>query len=117
MNILVEIFTESWKLLQESSIYVLFGIFVAGLMHVFVRPEAVSRHLGRGKVSSVLKAAALGVPIPLCSCGVLPAAVSLKRQGASNGATTAFLISTSKESAQVQPLFFSSQDQPPMSPP
>ena len=94
MNIMVEIFTESWKLLQESSIYVLFGIFVAGLMHVFVRPEAVSRHLGRGKVSSVLKAAALGVPIPLCSCGVLPAAVSLKRQGASNGATTAFLIST-----------------------
>jgi uncharacterized membrane protein YraQ (UPF0718 family) len=94
MNILVEIFTESWKLLQGSSIYVLFGIFVAGLMHVFIRPEAVSRHLGRGKVSSVLKAAALGVPIPLCSCGVLPAAVSLKRQGASNGATTAFLIST-----------------------
>jgi uncharacterized membrane protein YraQ (UPF0718 family) len=94
MNILVEILSESWKLLQESSIYVLFGIFVAGLMHVFVRPEAVSRHLGRGKVSSVLKAAALGVPIPLCSCGVLPAAVSLKRQGANNGATTAFLIST-----------------------
>jgi uncharacterized membrane protein YraQ (UPF0718 family) len=72
----------------------LFGIFVAGLMRVFVRPEAVSRHLGRGKVKSVLKAAALGVPIPLCSCGVLPAAVSLKRQGANNGATTAFLIST-----------------------
>jgi uncharacterized membrane protein YraQ (UPF0718 family) len=94
MNILVEILSESWKLLQESSIYVLFGIFVAGLMRVFVRPEAVSRHLGRGKVRSVLKAAALGVPIPLCSCGVLPAAVSLKRQGANNGATTAFLIST-----------------------
>jgi hypothetical protein len=94
MNILVEILTESWKLLQESSVYVLFGIFVAGLMRVFVRPEAVSRHLGEGKVGSVLKAAAVGVPIPLCSCGVLPAAVSLKRQGANNGATTAFLIST-----------------------
>jgi len=94
MNILSEILAESWKLLQESSVYVLFGIFVAGLMRVFIRPEAVSRHLGRGKVRSVLKAAALGVPIPLCSCGVLPAAVSLKRQGASNGATAAFLIST-----------------------
>ena len=91
---LTEILTESWRLLQESSIYVLFGIFVAGLMRVFVRPESVSRHLGKGKVSSVLKAAALGVPIPLCSCGVLPAAVSLKRQGANNGATAAFLIST-----------------------
>ena len=94
MNILTEIFMESWKLLQESSIYILFGILVAGLMRVFVRPEAVSRHLGKGKVRSVLKAAALGIPVPLCSCGVLPAAVSLKRQGASNGATTAFLIST-----------------------
>ncbi len=94
MNILLEIFAESWKLLQDSSIYVMFGIFVAGLMRVFVRPEAVSRHLGKGKVRSVLKAAALGIPIPLCSCGVLPAAVSLKRQGANNGATTAFLIST-----------------------
>jgi uncharacterized protein len=94
MNILLEILTESWELLQESSIYVLFGIFVAGLMRVFVRPEAVSRHLGKGKVISVIKAAALGVPVPLCSCGVLPAAVSLKRQGANNGATAAFLIST-----------------------
>jgi len=94
MNILLEIITESWELLRESSIYVLFGIFVAGLMRVFVRPEAVSRHLGKGRVSSVLKAAALGVPVPLCSCGVLPAAVSLKRQGANNGATAAFLIST-----------------------
>ena len=94
MNILLEIFSESWELLRESSLYVLFGIFVAGLMRVFVSPEAVSRHLGRGKVRSVLKAAALGVPVPLCSCGVLPAAVSLKRQGANNGATTAFLIST-----------------------
>jgi len=94
MNTLLEIIAESWELLRESSIYVLFGIFVAGLMRVFVSPEAVSRHLGKGKVKSVLKAAALGVPIPLCSCGVLPAAVSLKRQGANNGATAAFLIST-----------------------
>jgi uncharacterized membrane protein YraQ (UPF0718 family) len=94
LSIVVNIVTESWELLLESSIYVLFGIFVAGLMRVFVSPESVSRHLRHGKVTSVLKAAVLGIPIPLCSCGVLPAAVSLKRQGASNGATTAFLIST-----------------------
>ncbi len=94
MNVAMEILSEAWKLLQESSVYVLFGIFVSGLMRAFVSPEAVSRHLGKGKATSVLKAAAIGVPIPLCSCGVLPAAVSLKRQGASNGATTAFLIST-----------------------
>jgi uncharacterized membrane protein YraQ (UPF0718 family) len=94
LNIVLNILTESWKLLQGASVYVLFGIFVAGLMRVFLSPEAVSKHLRHGKVTSVLKAAVLGIPIPLCSCGVLPAAVSLKRQGASNGATTAFLIST-----------------------
>jgi len=54
----------------------------------------VARHLGRGRFRSVFKAAILGIPIPLCSCGVLPAAASLKKQGANNGATTAFLIST-----------------------
>jgi uncharacterized membrane protein YraQ (UPF0718 family) len=94
LNTVLNILTESWILLQGASIYVLFGIFVAGLMRVFVSPETVSKHLRHGKVTSVLKAAVLGIPIPLCSCGVLPAAVSLKRQGASNGATTAFLIST-----------------------
>lgn len=94
MEFIIEILNESWGLLLDSSIYVLFGILIAGLMRVFLRPESVSRHLGKGKVSSVLKAAALGVPVPLCSCGVLPAAVSLKHQGASNGATAAFLIST-----------------------
>jgi hypothetical protein len=88
------ILNEAWVLLRESSVYVLFGILVAGLMRVFLSPEAVGRHLRRGKVRSVLKAAVLGIPIPLCSCGVLPAAVSLKRQGASRGATAAFLIST-----------------------
>jgi uncharacterized membrane protein YraQ (UPF0718 family) len=94
LNTVLNILTESWIVLQGASIYVLFGIFVAGLMRVFLSPEAVSKHLRHGKVTSVLKAAVLGIPIPLCSCGVLPAAVSLKRQGASNGATTAFLIST-----------------------
>jgi uncharacterized membrane protein YraQ (UPF0718 family) len=94
LNMVLNILAESWILLEESSVYVLFGIFVAGLMRVFVSPDTVSRHLRHGKVTSVLKAAGLGIPVPLCSCGVLPAAVSLKRQGANNGATTAFLIST-----------------------
>jgi uncharacterized membrane protein YraQ (UPF0718 family) len=94
LDVALDILAGSWKLLEGASIYVLFGIFVAGLMRVFLSPEAVSKHLRHGKVTSVLKAAVLGIPIPLCSCGVLPAAVSLKRQGANNGATTAFLIST-----------------------
>ena len=94
MNIIVNIFVESWHLLLEASVYILFGMLVGGLLKVFLNPSFVVDHLGKGKFSSVIKAALFGIPIPLCSCGVLPAAASLKRQGANNGATTAFLIST-----------------------
>lgn len=81
-------------MLLEASVYILFGLMVGGLLKVFLSPAYVARHLGRGRYSSVFKAAFFGIPIPLCSCGVLPAAASLKKQGANNGATTAFLIST-----------------------
>lgn len=91
---LVEILQETWDLLKESALYVLFGLAVSGLLRVFLSPSTVARHLGTGRFGPVFKAAFLGIPIPLCSCGVLPAAVSLKKQGANNGATTAFLIST-----------------------
>jgi len=94
MGFLLAVLSESWRLLNESSVYVLFGIFVAGLLKVFISPEAVGRHLGQGRFTSVFKAALLGIPIPLCSCGVLPAAAGLKKQGANKGATASFLIST-----------------------
>ncbi len=83
-----------WTLLQQASFYILFGLLVGGMLKVFLSPTYVANHLGKGRFSSVFKAALLGIPIPLCSCGVLPAAASLKKQGANNGATTAFLIST-----------------------
>ncbi len=94
MSFLVSAAHESWNLLLESSPYVLFGLLVAGLLRVFLSPASVARHFGQGRFLSVFKASLLGVPIPLCSCGVLPAAVSLKKQGANNGAVTSFLIST-----------------------
>ena len=94
MNYTLLILDHSWKLLLEASIYVLFGILVAGLLKVFLNPASIAKHLGSGKFMSTVKAAILGIPIPLCSCGVLPAAATLKKQGASNGAVTAFLIST-----------------------
>ena len=88
-------FLESaWGLLMDSSTYILFGIAVGGALKMFLSTEYVVRHLGRGRYRSVIKAALFGIPIPLCSCGVLPAAASLKNQGANNGATVAFLIST-----------------------
>ena len=94
MNFIITIFAESCHLLLESSIYILFGLMVSGLLKVFLNPATVAKHLGKGRYGSVFKAALLGIPIPLCSCGVLPAAATLKKQGASNGAVTAFLIST-----------------------
>jgi uncharacterized membrane protein YraQ (UPF0718 family) len=94
LPLILDIILESWQLFCEASIYVLFGILVAGMLHIFLNPGTVARHLGQGRFHSVFKASLLGIPIPLCSCGVLPAAASLKRQGANNGATIAFLIST-----------------------
>jgi uncharacterized membrane protein YraQ (UPF0718 family) len=94
LNLILQIIFESWSLFCEASIYVLFGILVAGMLYIFLNPGTVARHLGQGRFKSVFKASLLGIPIPLCSCGVLPAAASLRRQGANNGATMAFLIST-----------------------
>ncbi|WP_028316568.1 SO_0444 family Cu/Zn efflux transporter [Desulfatibacillum aliphaticivorans] len=94
MDYLIEVFRQSVGLLFASAPYIIFGLVVSGLLRVFLNPNLVSRHLGHGRFSSVFKAAFWGIPIPLCSCSVLPAAVTLKKQGANNGATTAFLIST-----------------------
>jgi uncharacterized membrane protein YraQ (UPF0718 family) len=89
-----KVLMESWRLFEASAIYMIFGLLVAGLLRAFFSPSAVTRHLGKSSFLSVIKAALFGVPIPLCSCGVLPAAAAIKKQGANNGATTAFLIST-----------------------
>ena len=94
MELVLNILTGSWNVLVEAGPYVLFGFFVAGLLKAFVPDSFMARHLGKKSVGSVLKAAVMGVPLPLCSCGVLPAALGLRRQGASKGATTAFMIST-----------------------
>jgi uncharacterized membrane protein YraQ (UPF0718 family) len=93
-HILISLFSASWDVLLDAAPYVIFGIVVAGLLKMFLSTEYVARHLGEGRVASVMKAALFGIPLPLCSCGVLPAAASIRKQGANNGATTAFLIAT-----------------------
>lgn len=82
------------SILNAMSPYVLLGFFIAGLLHAYVSPEMMSRHLSGRGLRSVVKAALIGIPLPLCSCGVLPTAISLKRNGASGAATTSFLIAT-----------------------
>ena len=83
-----------WDVLSDMSPYLLFGFFVAGILSVLISPRMVERHLGGRGLWPVLKAAAFGVPLPLCSCGVIPVSASLRRHGASKGAATAFLLST-----------------------
>lgn len=92
--ILTDILLQSWYVLLESAPYLLFGYFIAGLMHSFLKPESITKYLGKNNFTSVFWAALFGVPLPLCSCGVVPAAVALHKKGASPGATAAFFVST-----------------------
>ncbi len=94
MEFLLNILRESWRLLNEMSPYLLLGFLLAGLMHVYVPGTLYIKYLGRRNFRSVLLAALFGVPLPLCSCGVLPTAMGLRREGASRGATVSFLIAT-----------------------
>lgn len=93
MEAVVGILAESWDILVESAPYVLFGFFAAGLLKAYLPEKAVARHLGQSDAISVLKASLFGIPLPLCSCGVIPAAIELRKQGASKGSTAAFLVS------------------------
>ncbi len=81
-------------MLNGMSPYILLGFFIAGVLHAFVKPSVMSRHLSGNGIGAVVKAALIGIPLPLCSCGVLPTAVSMRRNGASDAATTSFLIAT-----------------------
>lgn len=83
-----------WMITTELSPWLLFGAAVAGLLHILVPRSFVQNHLGRGGLSDVVRAVLFGIPMPLCSCGVIPAAIGLHRHGASKGASTGFLIST-----------------------
>ena len=91
---MMEMMKECIRLLFEMSPYLLLGFFIAGLMHAFVPTGFYRRYLARRGMRSVLHATLMGIPLPLCSCGVIPTAMSLRREGASRGATTAFLIAT-----------------------
>lgn len=94
METITGILTAAWQILLDSSPFVLFGFLAAGIIKAFVPDDAVSRHMGEKNAASVIKASLLGIPLPLCSCSVLPTAISLRRQGANKGASAAFLVST-----------------------
>lgn len=85
---------ETWRIFCDAAPFVLFGFLAAGLIKAVIPEEAVARHLGGRSTAAVIKASLFGVPLPLCSCGVIPAAISLRKQGAGRGASAAFLVST-----------------------
>ena len=81
------------QLSVEASPWLLLGLLIAGLMKAWVPSKILSRHLGQGN-KAIIKAAFIGAPLPLCSCGVIPVATELRRSGASAPATSAFLVAT-----------------------
>jgi uncharacterized membrane protein YraQ (UPF0718 family)/copper chaperone CopZ len=94
MDLLQSILVASWAMLVEMAPYLLLGFAVAGLLSVMISPRWVERHLGNRGLGQIFKASLFGVPLPLCSCGVIPVGASLRQHGAGKGATTAFLLST-----------------------
>lgn len=88
------LFGEFRRTLAEMSPYLLFGFFVAGVLSVWISPAQVQRHLGGRGFWPVVKASLFGVPLPLCSCGVIPVTMSLYKHGAGRGAAISFLLST-----------------------
>lgn len=85
---------EILHLINEMSPYLLLGFLIAGLMHAFIPASYYSEYLTKPSFRSVINAALMGIPLPLCSCGVIPTAMSLRHEGASHGAVTSFLIAT-----------------------
>ena len=83
-----------WGICLEMAPYLLLGFLFSGLISVFIDDSLVYKQIGQKKFSSVLKSTLMGIPLPLCSCGVIPVAATLKDYGASKGATTSFLVST-----------------------
>lgn len=82
------------KLLDAMSIYVVVGLLVAGILKQLIPDNFVSSHLGKDSTMSVIKATLFGIPLPVCSCSVIPLAQGLKKEGASKGAVQSFLIAT-----------------------
>ena len=98
MSFFLEIFDETWWMLLQAAPYILFGLLLAGLIHVLLPESLVLRWMGRPGLSGVVRAAVIGVPLPVCSCGVVPITVELQRKGASRPASQSFLITTPESS-------------------
>ncbi len=91
---MLEFIDNLWDLFIDMSFYLAIGIIFTGTLHAFIKKSLILKHIGGNSFGSVLKASIAGVPLPLCSCGVVPMALYLGKNGASKGAVTSFLTST-----------------------
>lgn len=94
MDLISSVLTDIWHICNSMSPYILLGFLLAGLLHEFVPADFFIRNLSGKNFRSVLLSALFGIPLPLCSCGVIPTAMGLRREGISKGATVSFLIAT-----------------------
>ncbi|UCE62236.1 MAG: SO_0444 family Cu/Zn efflux transporter [Phycisphaerales bacterium] len=94
LNFAVQWIVETWEIVVEAGPWLLFGFVLAGFVHLLLPVGKVTAHLGKPGLAGVVKASLLGIPLPLCSCSVIPVASSLRKQGAGRGAFVSFLIST-----------------------
>lgn len=101
-----------WGFFFQVAPYILLGFGVAGIIHIFISEDAIVRYLRKGRIRSVVLAALFGIPLPMCSCGVLPTAAALHRKGANRGATVAFLISTPESGVDSMALTYALIDLP-----
>ncbi len=94
MEILSNFLDNLLILANAMSFYILLGLLIAGVLKQLIPNDFISSHLGKNKTSSVIKATLFGIPMPVCSCSVIPLAKSLQKEGANKGAVQSFLIST-----------------------
>ena len=94
MNWFIDYLQNFWNIFSAMAPWLLFGYLAAGFIAFFLKPDQVSKHLGDSGIRAVLKAVFIGIPLPVCSCGVIPIATALRDEGAGKGATGAFFIAT-----------------------
>ena len=94
MTLFTKFLQETWWLTAEMAPFLLLGFVIAGLLRVFFNEDWVKRHLGQKGFKQIFKAVIIGIPLPLCSCGVIPVAAGIRRQGGQRGAVAAFTAST-----------------------
>lgn len=99
MDYLNQVVYHTWAIWVEAAPWLIFGLLAAGLLKVWFPAHLLQKWLGGRGIGACFKAAVIGTPFPLCSCSVLPAAIQLRRSGASKGATVSFLVATPENGA------------------